>query len=239
MSLKLSALSLAFIPLLVASCSSTAPSSGFLGKDDAKMTKNSDLPFSRSWKADDSDLSKYKKVAVAPMKTDKLKPLGKTLGGASERNVGDTHAKDSAKLAGFATGQFKTKIDASEGRSAEITSTPGRASDTMVLETNLVQAVPGKPAFQILNYFIPFTSYANRPSIAIEGRLKDARTGKTLFVFSDLERPGISFIDGQKFTYYGTQRRESEYWAKQITKLIETNGSGKIYEAFPVKPITW
>lgn len=239
MKIKISALSFIVLPLFLASCGSTVSPSGFLGKDDAKMEKNPLLPFQRSWKAKDSDLSKYKEISVKPMETDKLQPLGTGLAAASERNIGDTHARDSAQLADYATNQFRTKIGASPGRTATITSTPPRTSNAMILETNLVKAVPGKPGFQILNYFIPFTGLVNRPEVGIEGRLKDARSGETLFVFSDLESPPISLIDSQKFTYYGTQRRETKYWAEQITKLIENDGTQRIREKFPVKVINW
>ena len=109
----------------------------------------------------------------------------------------------------------------------------------MVLETNLAQMEPGRPSAQILNFFIPFVSLVNRPSIGIEGRFVDSVTGETLFAFSDLERPEISFFDIQKFTYYGVHRREFACWARQLRHVVEGDASTLVRDPFIVQPINW
>jgi hypothetical protein len=199
------------LALLFVSCSSSLPPSGFLGKDDAHLSENPRLPFSRSWKNPDVDLNQYSRVAVASVRKDRLRSLGRGLAATSERNIGDTAQKDADKMAAFATNEFQ----------------------------NLVELVPGKPAAQVLKVFFPFAGFLNRPSIGIEGRLVDARTGQTLFAFSDLEKSEISYLDLQKFTYYGVQRREVGRWGSQLREVVESNGDRMIQDAFPIQPITW
>ncbi|MFT6178214.1 MAG: hypothetical protein ACJAQT_003536 [Akkermansiaceae bacterium] len=230
------------LALLFVSCSSSLPPSGFLGKDDAHLSENPRLPFSRSWKNPDVDLSQYSRVAVASVRKDRLRSLGRGLAATSERNIGDTAQKDADKMAAFATNEFQKQIDKSEGISASLKSNrvgSANSKGLAILETNLVELVPGKPAAQVLKVFFPFAGFLNRPSIGIEGRLVDARTGQTLFAFSDLEKSEISYLDLQKFTYYGVQRREVGRWGSQLREVVESNGDRMIQDAFPIQPITW
>ena len=229
------------LALVFVSCSSsTLAPSGFLGPDDSLLAKNKKLPFGRSWKNPEADLSKYSKIAVSPMKTDRLRGLGKGLSAASERNLGDKHAKDGEEFATFATGEFQKGLDESDGREAFVQAGKLKKSKgLMILETNLVEVVPGNPIAQVVNFVLPFASALNRPSVGIEGRFVDAGTGKTLFAFSDRETPEISLIDRQRFSYYGTQRREAGRWADQLRKVVEGNAASPVKDAFLIQPIGW
>lgn len=227
------------LAILFSSCQSTLPPSGFLGKDDARMTKNKSLPFGRSWKNSEADLSKYSLIAVQPMRTDRLRSLGKGLAATNVRNIGDTAKKDATELAAHATNVFQKTLDESPGRQATLVKSRPSSKDAMILETNLVEAVPGKPAAQVLNFFVPFTSLVNRPTLGVEGRLVDAKTGETLFAFSDRERSELSLLDARKFTYYGVHRREIGRLASQLRKVIEGNAQSPVGDAFPIQPIAW
>ena len=228
--------------LLLVSCDTTLPPSGFLGKDDARLSQNKNLPFGRSWKNPETDLSDYQKVAVKPMKIDRLRTLGRGLSAASERNLGTVREKDAIEFAEFTTGQFQAKLNESPGREAVISPAKQgshKSKGLMILETNLVEYVPGKPAAHVANFFIPFAGLLNRPSVGIEGRLVEARSGQTLFAFSDRETPGSSLFDRQKFSYYGTQRREATRWAGQLRKVVEGNATAKVKDPFFFQPIAW
>jgi len=220
--------------------SSTLAPSGFLGADDARLTRNKMLPFSRSWKNPEADLSKFTTIAVTPMKTDRLRDLGKGLAAVSERNLGENHRKDAEEFANFATGEFQKGLDQSTGRQAFVqTGISIESKGLMILETNLVEVVPGSPAAQVVKLLIPFAGFVNRPSVGVEGRFVDAGTGKTLFAFSDRETPEISLIDRRRFSYYGTQRREASRWADQLRKVVEGNASTTVNDAFWIQPISW
>lgn len=225
--------------VLFSSCQSTLPPSGFLGEDDARMAKNKTLPFGRSWKNSEADLSKYSKIAVQPMRTDRLRSLGKGLAATNVRNIGDTAKTDATGLAAHATNVLQKTLNESPGREASLVKSRPSSKDTMILETNLVESVPGKPAAQILNFFVPFTSLLNRPTLGVEGRLVDSKTGETLFAFSDRERSEISLLDTKKFTYYGVHRREIGRLASQLRKVIEGNASSPVKDPFPIQPIAW
>lgn len=224
---------------LLASCNTNAPPSGFLGNDDALLKANANLPFQRSWKSPEADFCRYHEIAVAPMLTDRLKSLGSGLDAVSFRNFGDSHRKDCEAFAAYATSEFQQKIDSSATLTAHVAAHEPKKKGVLLLETNLVEAVPGHPSAQIANFFIPFTGLLNRPSVAIEGRVRDAESGKTLFVFADRETPEISLLDARKFTFYGAQEREATRWAGQIRQILEGKDKRPIKDPFFIQPVNW
>lgn len=228
------------LTLCLSSCSTPTAATGFLGKDDALLVKDKAMPFQRSWKNPSAELWKYNKIAVRPMRTDRLQPLKGALQSVNQRNLGKTHQSDADELARYATTEMLGQLNASAGREAfyNTKSFPATAR-TMVLETNLVEVVPGRPSMQVVNFFVPFIGLLNRPSVAIEGRLVDARSGKTLLAFKDRETPEIALVDTQKFTYYGSQRRESTKWAKQLRTIIESEPNTAVKDDFFIKPLNW
>ncbi|QTN32217.1 DUF3313 family protein [Akkermansiaceae bacterium] len=219
------------------SCAPSLPSTGFLGEDDKKLTADKSLPFQRSWRKADADLSKYSKIEVVPIRTDKLRSLDNSLNAVNFRNIGDQYSKDVAKLADGTTEAFRKELDELPGRSATIVSKPSKSRNTLVLETNLVEAIPGRPSAKIANLAVPLVGILSQPSIAIEGRLRDARSGETLLAFADNETPEASIIDAQSFTFYGTLRREAEKWASQLAEIIE--GSTDVKDPFFFRPVDW
>lgn len=228
------------MPLLgIASCNNGASPSGFLGSEDALLRKNSKLPFQRSWVSPDADFARYHTVAVVPMETKYLQSLGGSMDAANVRNFGDMHQDDSNELATYLTFGIQGRIQASTSKTAFITAKPPKEKNLLVLESALVEAVPGRPSTEILNFFIPFSRLLNRPSVAIEGRVRDAESGKTLFLFADRETPEISLLDARKFTYYKTQEREADRWAIQLQQLLEGDGRKLRKDPFFIQPINW
>ena len=224
--------------LCFVSCSPTLKPSGFLGGDDAKMTKNKALPFSRSWKNPKAKLNGYSHISIKPMRIDGLRSLD-TFARGNLRNVGEIYSKDAATLASLGTQKFQTELGVSPNRKVSISATPRRKKGMMILETNLVQMEPGRPSLEFARFFVPFISLLNRPSIGVEGRFIDASSGETVFAFSDLERAEISLLDLRKFTYYGVHHRELGRWAGQLRQVVDGNGASLVRDPFIVQPLNW
>lgn len=230
---------LALAAVTLSSCNHSLPASGFLGKDATRLKPDKGLPFQQSWRNPAANFQKYNSIAVIPMTIDRVNPLGHGLAAASVRNFGETHDRDCKKLAAYATSEFRDEINASGTKQAFITRRHPQAKGMLLLETALIEAVPGRPSAQILNFFIPFSALLNRPSVAIEGRVRDAASGETLFAFSDREVPELSLFDTRKFTYYATQERDVDRWAVQLRQLIEGNRRKLKKDPFFIQPINW
>lgn len=225
--------------LLLVSCNHALPPSGFLGADSARLRPNARLPFQKSWRNPAVDFSRYNTVVVLPMSLDHLDPLDHGFDAASVRNFGNMHYTDCKRLAAYASLEFKKSITSTRTKQAFITRHVPKEAGTLLLETALVEAVPGRPSAQILNFMIPFTALLNRPAIGIEGRVRDAATGETLFAFADREVPEISLFDTRKFTYYAAQERDVDRWAVQIRQLLEGNRGKPTSDPFFIQPINW
>lgn len=224
--------------LVLSSCQSSLKPSGYLGAVDKVMKKDPKLPFSRSWKNPEADLASYTRVEVRPMRTEDLRELR----GAARINVRNTSERvrrDAGTLAVLGTRELAKELGRSPNRKVSVTEQPSRGAGTMVVETNLVEVEPGRPSMQLLNFFIPFTAFLNRHAIGFEGRMVDARSGKVLFAFSDLERAELSLFDVQRFSYYGVQRRELSRWARQLREVVEGDGKSLVRDAFPVQVVNW
>ena len=229
----------ALVAMLLVSCNHALPPSGFLGEDDARLKRNSKLPFQRSWQNPDADFRNYNTVVVMPMAIDRLQSLGYGLDAASVRNFGNRHRYDCKQLAAYATSEFRKSIAAGRTKRVLTTRDDPQQPGTLLLETTLVEAVPGRPSAQILNFMIPFTALLNRPAVGIEGRVRDAATGETLFAFADREVPEISLFDTRKFTYYATQEREADRWAVQLRQIIDGTRRKMKQDPFFIQPINW
>ncbi len=232
-------LSLAATLACLVSCNTGANPSGFLGSESALLRKNRTLPFQRSWIDPDADFSKYPAVAVVPMETKYLQSLGGTMDAANVRNFGNMHRDDSKELATYLTFGMQRRIEASTAKTAFISANPPKEKNLLVLESALVEAVPGRPSTEILNFFLPFIRLLNRPSIAIEGRVRDAESGETLLLFADRETPELSLLDARKFTFYKTQEREADRWAAQLQQILEGDGRKLKQDPFFIQPINW
>ncbi len=225
--------------LTLAACNHPTPPSGFLGADDARLRANRNLPFQRSWINPKADFSNYRTVAIVPMRTNRLEALEPGLDAANVRNIGDMHRYDSKDLADYATLEFLNALRQSKTKSAFIIPWRPRTKGLLVLESSLIEAVPGHPSAQILNFIVPFTSLFNQPAVAIEVRVLDAASGETLLAFADREKPSFSLFDRRKFTYYATQEREIDRWARQLTAILEGNGRRPANDPFFFLPVDW
>ena len=226
------------VAFVVSSCQRPLKPSGYLGSVDTVMKKEPNLPFSRSWKNPEADLASYSRLEVRPMRTEDLRDL-EGVARINVRNATERVRRDAEALAALGTRKFAGELGQSPNRKLVVTDHPSRRAGTMVVETNLVEVEPGRPSMQLLNFFVPFTSFLNRPAIGIEGRMVDAKSGEVLFAFSDLERAEISFFDLQRFSFYGVQRREVERWARQLREVVESDGKSLVRDPFPVQVVNW
>jgi hypothetical protein len=219
--------------VLLCSCQSALPPSGFLGATDSLMQKEKHLPFSRSWKNPGVDLASYSELVIRPMRTDGLRDLRGPLR-IKREGADDKLKKNARQLALRGTEDLRLQLGRSPNRRVTVSREPVRREGVMLVETNLVEVDPGRPVVQGAAYVIPPAAALNSRAIGIEGRLVDAHSGRVLFAFSDLERTEVSLFDPESYCHYGVQNREMRHWADQLAQVIESNGSDLIRDSFPV-----
>ena len=58
--------------------------------------------------------------------------------------------------------------------------------------------------------------------MAIEGRVRDAKTGKVMAMFADREAAKTRVVDVEAITWYGQARESMNDWADQFVLLANT-----------------
>lgn len=218
------------------SCTSPAPPSGFL-TETALMKKDPSVPFQSFYLRPGTDFSKYWQVYLPPTRTDKVKVNQRFLG---ERRAFIKSWQDDADRSGKdLRDSFVAGFQASRPREWKVLESPARTRETLVLETNLVEISPSRPLVQAAGFLVPGVSVINRVTVAMEARLSEARTGKTLAAWADREATPFSPVDLAKFRFYRSQRNLMRQWGRQTVQWLNRLDDRPIRDPLPFRPITW
>jgi hypothetical protein len=241
---------------LVSGCATTnkvlkaspAPDSGFVENAQEMKAMRERAPFNRGWVDPAFSASNYQSILVAPVNTDyalKESTWAKT-------NVRKLVVKDVKQDLAMIAGEFRGIViqkftDSKENRFA-IVDAPGE--DTMILELAITQLVPGKAflgAVGLAAWAAPLpvgvpvgmaAAYAQSGWMAIEGRVRDAKTGQVMAAFADKEQSKTRVVDLEALTWYGNARESMSDWADQLVQLANTPKDVTVEDssAFTLKP---
>ncbi|GEM_PF-1081830 len=193
--------------------------SGFM--DRKQMTIRGDLPFELSWIKPGVLWAKYKKIVIAPvdtthlMKADFWQEMGRS----------DDIEKDIKKLALYTRSSFLREFFMDPNKRFKVTYSMEPNPDTLQLEMALTELTPNKVLLKAAGY-VPLyglvakaVNQTNTSYVAIEIRLKDARTGEILAKFADKKNEPLTFVNVNQMTWYGFAEKRVDQWA---LKLVET-----------------
>lgn len=219
--------------MLLSGCE-TAPvqDSGFLEKPEM-MKKYEMFPVQRAWRDPDMKALDYDKMIVRPVFTQSQVPKS-GLETANMRTWLDQEDSDTAEFAKYMENAFREALKKS--KRIKLVEKPGPG--TMVLELNLVKVVPGKPvlgAVRNLSNLTPIgfmvaplkmgassaTDSPMQASVAIEGRICDSLTHKTLAMFADREKQNTAFFNLNDFRAYGNPKQIIDEWAAQFVEILD------------------
>ena len=103
------------------------------------------------------------------------------------------------------------------------------AKNTMILELALVELVPTKAFIHAVANFIGFLipgaqtiGLTGSGSVAIEGRIRDADTGKVIFKFADRQQDKTSIVSIKDITWHGHAEEIIDDWAREFVELYDT-----------------
>ncbi|MCX6855319.1 MAG: DUF3313 family protein [Verrucomicrobia bacterium] len=251
-------LALLFLVLSSVACRSTqrlvkafpAEPTDFLqhGKE-LKKTKAADSPFLLDWKNSDKDIwgkaAEKKTIYIAPVSLEKLRPMSRTL---SKVEVGEKERqKKVAKLAHDLERELTQAFEKAPEPRRQVVKVPDKTS--LVLELAIVELNPNPISGGLMRKGInillwpgaeTMMSHKLKGNMAIEGRLRDAGSKKTLYEFADAEqnRSGIIlyYHDYTNFSYFRKAVRE---WATQIEDVIRKQGKSSIKDGPPATFMLW
>lgn len=245
--------------LSLASCRSTqrlvkafpAEPSTFL-ENGQRLTKTDATrsPFLMEWKNPDADAwteaAKRTRIHIHPVCMKHLRPMTRPLSKIEVREA--SRRKQCSKLAAYFEKELRHTFKAhASGTHWEIVDQP--APDGLTLEIAIIELNPNPISGGLLRKGINILlwpgaetvmSHKLKGNMAIEGRLRDEVTKKTLYEFADAEqnRSGIIlyYHDYTNFSYFRKAVRE---WAKQIEQTIRTQAETPVKDGPPATFLLW
>lgn len=225
------------------------PSAFLVNQHALVKTEAKKSPFLRDWRNADSkawlEAAKRANICIAPVSIDHLRPMTRTL---SKIEVSEkSRQKNVRKLADYFQEEIqKTFKNAPKGGREVVAK---EDADSLVLEVAIIEFNPNSMIGGVLRKGINIllwpgaetaVSHKLKGYMAIEGRLRDAKTKQVLYEFADAEqnRSGIILYvhDYTTYTYFRKACRE---WAKQIEEVIRTEAATSVKDGPAATLLLW
>src|SRR5262249_24155863 len=186
-------------------------------------------PFHRMWVDPTYSANDYGSIEVAKVNTEFVEEQSTW----AKTTVRQFHIHDDLKMI---AGEFHDIVvdkfkESKENRFAVVDAPRG---DTMILELAVTQPLPNKAflgAIGLAAWAAPLpvgvpvgilATFADDGWMAIEGRVRDAKSGKVIAMFADREAAKTRVVDVEAVTWYGQARESMNDWADQFVLLANT-----------------
>lgn len=197
------------------------------------------LPFHKIWWPRDpkviAQASPRTSLFVAPIRMEYLRPVKKSLP-RKEIEMGSIERRE-AEMADYLRNEFGRAFLRSPAPRYRLARTPSK--DSITLELALVELNPTSPKGNAVKTGLKFVigplaglgGYFTKGNIAIEGKLRDSRTGQLLFEFADNEADKMTFYSLRDFRPYGHATVAIQEWGQQFELFTRTRANYRIDES--------
>ncbi len=216
-----------------------APSAGFATPHEMLTPPPHALaPFDRVWVSRASDWRKLPKLYVAPVDTTHV------LDGSLWDALNVRHSKvplDREEAARALRERVDAAFRADPSHRFEVLDRPDQIDeDTAILELALVELVPNKAilgAIGLAAWAAPLeigvpvataTAFVAHGSIAMEARVRHARSGRVIAMFADRETGKMRIIDLRSLTWYGNASEVMYEWADSLIALANARRDDEV-----------
>jgi len=214
-----------------------------------KKTKATDSPFLLDWTNPDLKVweraAKKQTIHISSVSLQNLRPMTRTL---SKVEVSEKERQTKVKkLASYFESELTKAFEKADKPRRQVVKVPDKTS--LVLELAIVELNPNPISGGVLRKGInillwpgaeTMMSHKLKGNMAIEGRLRDAGSKKTLYEFADAEqnRSGIIlyYHDYTNFSYFRKAVRE---WAVQIEAVIRSQGKSSVNDGPAATFMLW
>ncbi len=251
-------LSVLLISLTMVSCRSAQrlvkafpaePSAFLIHAKELKETEAEKSPFLLDWKNRNNhawaQAQKRPHIHIAPVNLDHLRPMSRPLSKIEVREK--SRQKNVRKLAAYFHDSLTQAFRKAAEERREVVDPADR--DSLVLELAITEFNPNpimgglmRKGINILLWPGAETAVSHKLKgyMAIEGRLRDQRTGKVLYEFADAEqnRSGI-ILYVHDYTTYSYFRKACREWSKQIEEVIRTEAAAAVKDSPPATFLLW
>ena len=229
---------LAAAPL--SSCSSlkasAVASSAFLEHRGELKPDTKHSPFLGNWTSPAAAevFKQRRSIYIAPLNLSYLRPMKRDL--AKSENTEQQRLAEARELVRYAGTKFADAFDHSPASRYKLVAKPGK--DSLTLELALVELNPNPVSGGLLRTAINAVAIPGvdsvlakglKANIAIEGKVLDSRTKKSIFEFADnQENKSALIFSVTDFSSYAQARQSIDEWAKETEELLRTPPDKKV-----------
>ncbi len=220
-----------------------APKTSFLPNEPKMKEMPPTFPMRMFWIDENTDFSNYERIIVSPVDSSHTLAL-RGWSSFNEVSAFDSYKMDLRYLSGYAQSSFGDAFAKNSSLSWKPGKLPG--DKTAVLDLAIVQLVPTKSALNaietVAGFFIPgvgLLAIFNSGEIAIEGKLKDAETGKVLCVFADREKDRAAVINIAGLQHYRHSENAIDEWSRKLPEIIASKNRDEIWTRSPITLVDW
>ena len=210
----------------------TVPASAFLENAGRMKPHRERAPFNAVWVSPKFETVRgnYRGIYIAPVTTGYLRAVDRPLVTALE----GPKAKDrpAAQTAEIVRQEFIAAFRRAPGGRYPVAA--GKGAGVLELTLALVELNPTNVVGNVVKYGAPggaAMAPATKGNCAIEGKLRDSRTGELLLEFGDNEHDKFAVISLRDLSSYGHARSSIKDWAKQFAELLRTPASHKVEDS--------
>lgn len=184
----------------------------------------------------------FSKIYFAPVATGNLKRQGWW---ASQSAIKQNQLEADARKLAL---QFQRSLNQAAlydpGLRMTVVNTPG--PDTVIVEMAITELTPAKAywntAATAAGFVVPgagLLSVAGSGSIAIEGRARDADTGKVVATFRNRMKDQMALVNINSYTWYGGSEKNLNEVAVKIARVINSERGTVVSKSSPITLISY
>jgi hypothetical protein len=231
--------------------SSPPPGTGFVKKSD-DMSAVERTPFQQIYWNKAFDPKNYTELYVAPVNTDYVTAQN-FWEKVNVANVDPAQVKrDVAAIADYTRQSFVSSAKNDPNHRFNVVEENQVGDKTLILELAIVQLVPSKAVLNAIGYisWVPTvvalggsaatgSQDTGKGVVAIEGRIRDGKTGEVIGMFADREHPPTALIDLKALNWWAPAKAIIDQWGRQLIALANRPPGGAVQAAPQFELMVW
>jgi len=231
------------LAITVTSCSALkapkAAPSAFLSHSAELTNGDHHSPFQQNWASPDlQDVLKSRpNIYIAPVTLAYLRPMSRSM--SARAFTEEQRQEEAKKLAAYANSRVADAFARAGSARYKLVAQPDK--NALVLELALVELNPNSATGGVLRTAINAAAAPGvdslllkrlKANIALEGKVSDGATRRSVFEFSDnQENKSALILSVNDFRSYGQARQAIDEWARQIEEVLRTHPSHRVSRA--------
>lgn len=236
--------------LTLAGCKAGEVSNSGFNPNPELMSKDANVPFQRTYWNNKFNPKAYHEIFIAPVNTDYISAYGFWEGLNIANFDKEKLKKEIASMADYTQQSFTRAFKDDPNHRFTVVDAAG--PNTLILELALVQVVPSKAVLNAIGCvtFIPAvvglagsavtkSQDIGKGVVAIEGRVRDGKTGEIIGMFADCEHPKAAILDLKALNWWAPAKAIIDDWSRQLVAVANSPPGTVVKDSPAFELLVW